>query len=156
MSQKTINPLQLKIKQIQIERVHEFNFLYFTINEHLNWRDHIEKNSNKTSKTMGILNKLKHFLPNKPNYTYITHSYYHISILVFLHRVISMIEYSNYRKNILCIICISKYNAHTEPLFKSMNLLKVSNILQLQLLKFYYKYKNKMLPYYLTTIYNPG
>ncbi len=78
MSQKNINPLQLKIEQIQFERVHEFNFLGLTINEDLNRRDHIDKISTKISKTMGILNKLKHFLPNKPNYTYITHLYYHI------------------------------------------------------------------------------
>ncbi len=65
MSQKTINPLQLKMVQIQIERVHEFNFLGLTINEHLNCRDYIDKISNKISKTMGILNKLKHFLPKE-------------------------------------------------------------------------------------------
>ncbi len=63
-----------------------------------------------------------------------------------------MIEYSNYRKNILCIICISKYNAHIEPLLTFLNCLKVSDILQLQLLKFYYKYKNKMLPYNLAQL----
>ncbi len=34
MSQKIINPLQLKIEQIQNEQVHEFNFLGLTINEH--------------------------------------------------------------------------------------------------------------------------
>ncbi len=56
------------------------------------------------------------------------------------------------QKTFLHIICISKYNAHTEPLFKSLNLLKVSDILQLQLLKFYYEYKNKMLPYYLAQL----
>ncbi len=65
MSQKIINPLQLKIEQIQIKRFHEFNFLGLTINEHLNWKDHIDKISNKISKTMEILYKLKHFLPKK-------------------------------------------------------------------------------------------
>ncbi len=47
MPQKTINSLQLKIELIQIERVYEFNFLGLTINKHLNWRDHIDKISNK-------------------------------------------------------------------------------------------------------------
>ncbi len=47
MPQKTINSLQLKIELIQIEQVYEFNFLGLTINEHLNWRDHIDKISNK-------------------------------------------------------------------------------------------------------------
>ncbi len=53
--------------------------------------------------------------------------------------VTSVIEYSNYKQKMICILCISKYNAHTEPLFKSLNLLKVSDILQIQLLKFYIK-----------------
>ncbi len=36
------------------ERVHEFNFLGLTLNEHLNWNTHINKISNKVSKSMGI------------------------------------------------------------------------------------------------------
>ncbi len=35
---------------------------------------------------------------------------------------------------------VSKYNAHTEPLFKLNELLKLEDILKLQELKFYYKY----------------
>ncbi len=35
---------------------------------------------------------------------------------------------------------------------ESLNLLKVSDILQLQLLTFYYKYKNRTLPYYLAQL----
>ena len=62
---KIINPIKLKIEQTEIEQVCEFNFLDITINEHLNWKDHIDKISNKISKTMGILNKLKHFIPQK-------------------------------------------------------------------------------------------
>ncbi len=135
MPPKNINPLQLKIEQIEIERVYEFNFLGLTINEHLNWRDHKDKISNKISKTLGLLNKLKHFLPKQAKLHIITHLYYRFLILIFWHGVTNVIEYINYKKR-FCIFCISKY---TEPPFKSLNLLKVSDILQLQLLKFYYK-----------------
>ncbi len=72
--------------------------------------------------------------------------------MVFWHGATTLIEYINYQKKILHIICMSKYDARTEPLFKSLNLLKVSDILQLQLLKFYYKYKNRTLPYYLAQL----
>ncbi len=47
------------------------------------------------------------------------------------------------------IISLSKYNAYTEQIFKELKLLKVYDILQLQELKFYYKYKNHNVPYYL-------
>ena len=42
----------------------------------------------------------------------------------------------------------SKYNAHTEPLFKQLRLLKVNNIFDVQCLKFWYKFFNKKLPNY--------
>ena len=41
------------------------------------------------------------------------------------------------------MISCSKYNAHTEPLFKSLNLLKVEDIFKIKILKFYYKYLQK-------------
>ncbi len=47
------------------------------------------------------------------------------------------------------ILSFSKYNAYTEPLFKELKLLKVKDILKLKALKFYYKYRNNKLPYYL-------
>ncbi len=34
-----------------------------TLNEHLNWKSHIDKITNKISRSMRILNKLKHVLP---------------------------------------------------------------------------------------------
>ena len=51
------------------------------------------------------------------------------------------------------IITCSKYNAHTEPLFKMLNLLKVSDMLTLNLLKIYYKYKNQSLPFYVMNMF---
>ena len=36
----------------------------------------------------------------------------------------------------------SNYNAHTEPLFKLLNILKIDDLYRLNLLKFYYKYVN--------------
>ena len=42
------------------------------------------------------------------------------------------------QKKVLQIISSKKYNAHTEPIIKSLNLLKVSDISSLCQLKFYY------------------
>ena len=45
-----------------------------------------------------------------------------------------------------------KYNAHTDPLFKSLNFLKVEHILKLQELKLYHKFSNNKLPVYLQNL----
>ncbi len=50
------------------------------------------------------------------------------------------------------ILNISKYNAHTELIFKTLRLLKVNDILKLQELKFHYKYENNLLWYYLQNL----
>ncbi len=49
-------------------------------------------------------------------------------------------------------LSLGKYNAHTDPLFKILKLLKVNDIFKLQELKFYYKYKNNILPHYLHSL----
>ena len=55
---------KLKINESEIERVQEFNFLGLTINEHMTWCSHIRKISNKISRVVGIMNRLKYFLPH--------------------------------------------------------------------------------------------
>ncbi len=59
--QKRLPSLNIKINKIEIEKVNDFNLLQLVINEHLHWKSHIGKISNSISKTIGVLNKLKHF-----------------------------------------------------------------------------------------------
>ena len=56
------------------------------------------------------------------------------------------------QKKALRIISISKYNAHTDPLFKKYRILKLPHLLKLQELKCYHKYINKKLPAFLQSI----
>ena len=42
----------------------------------------------------------------------------------------------------------SKYNAHTDRLFKQLHLLKVKDIFDVQCLQFWYKFVNRKLPNY--------
>ena len=60
---KWVNPPLLKIDNINIDRVHGFNFLGLTFNEQLNWKSYIETLSNWCSKTLSILNRRKQLLP---------------------------------------------------------------------------------------------
>ena len=52
----------LTINDTVIERVTEFNFLGLTINEYMNWNSHSSKISNKISRTLGEMNRLKRYL----------------------------------------------------------------------------------------------
>ena len=41
------------------------NFLGVTIDNQLTWRDHIQGVRKKVSKAIGVLSKVRHFVPNK-------------------------------------------------------------------------------------------
>ena len=57
MPQKKIPMLHVKNDDTEIEKVSNFDFLGLTINEHLSWKSHIDKISNKISRSIGILNR---------------------------------------------------------------------------------------------------
>ena len=63
MPNKRIQALTLKIDDAYIERVDELHFPGLTLDTNLNWRKHTEKISNKCSKPIGVLNRLKYVLP---------------------------------------------------------------------------------------------
>ena len=139
---------KIVINHIELERVNNFNFLGLTINENLSWKPHVDKISNKISKYSGVLCRLKHFLPT------------HILRMIYCSIIQSNLNYSllawgfdcdrliKLQKKIIRIICSSKYNAHTEPLFKTLKLLKLTDMMKLNTLKFYYKLKDGKVPAY--------
>ena len=53
----------IKIHGGEIEQVKTFNFLGIYIDENLNWRHHLDQISIKLSRCIGILHKLKHYVP---------------------------------------------------------------------------------------------
>ena len=64
MPQKKIIQPNIQINGSNIEFVENFMFLGITINNKFIWNSHINKVTNKISKTVGILNKLRSFLPS--------------------------------------------------------------------------------------------
>ena len=139
----------MKINDYVIERVCEFNFLGLIIDENLSWNAHIQKVSNKISRTLGTLNRLKRLLPQ-----YILKLLYNSLVMPHLQYAILCWGFKHGRlfklqKRAMRIITCSKYNAHTDPIFRSLNLLKIHDIFKISLLKYYYKLKNNTLPHYL-------
>ena len=61
---------------------------------------------------------------------------------------INVKEFSNYKKRAVRLITLAKFNAHSEPIFKSLNLLKLQDIFEICQMKFYHNYLNKNLPHF--------
>ena len=137
---------KLIINDSVIERVREFNFLGLTINESLNWSSHCSKIANKISRTLGVMNRLKRYLPFSAlklmyDSLILPHLQFGITCWGFeTSRIIKL------QKRAMRIMTLSKYNAHTEPLFKELKLLKVKDIFDVQCMKFWHKFTNGLLP----------
>ena len=54
-------------------------------------------------------------------------------------------------KRAIRILTIYKYNAHTEPLCKALNIIKLPDVYNLQLYKLYYKIQQEPVPHYFNT-----
>ena len=143
----------LKINSEPIEWVTECNFLGLTIDDHLNWSPHMQKVSNKISRMLDFMNRLKIFLLTNILhliYNSLILPYFQCSILTWSFKV-SRLE--KLQKRAVRIITKSSYNAHTDPLFKKINLLKVRDIFQLNVLKRYYKFIKENLSFYTMNIF---
>ena len=151
LNQKDITGIipNLFINDIEIERVLSFNFLGITLDENITLKPHIAAIANILSKYAGIFNKLKNYLPAyilRMLYCSLVNSHLSYGILIWgyeCHRS------EKNQKRMIRIITVSKYNAHTEPLFQALDLLKIQDMLDLSTLKFYYRYVHDNLPAYL-------
>ena len=119
----------------------------------MNWSSHSTKIANKISRTLGIMNRLKRYLPFSAlkliyDSLILSHLQFGITYWGFEWNRIFKLQ-----KQALRIMTNNKYNAHTEPLFKELKMLKVSDILNVQCMKFWYKFVNKSLPEYFGTMF---
>ena len=143
-----INP-NISIGDQNLEFVQNFNYLGIIIDNNLSWKSHISHISHKISKTTGIIRRLKHSLPQnilKMIYESLIQTYLHYGTLCWGYSGIICI--TKLQKKAIRALTKSKYNAHTEPLFKSLCLLKFSDIIDRKIYKFYFKYVNRTLPNY--------
>ena len=133
---------------MEIERVPTFNVLGVILDECLTWKPHIDKLAIKlhVSRNAGILNELKNLLPSsimKTLYFSLSHSYLNYGILIWGYKCNRLVKL---QKRLIRIVMLAKYNAHTDPLFKQAAILKISDMLRSNALKFHYKYQRRKLP----------
>ena len=118
------------------------------MDEHLSWKHNINNILNKISKSIYVINKVKHFLPQhilRTLYFSLVHSHIMYGIHAwgnadFVNKILLL------QKRAVRIITNKSYRAHTDPLFKSCKILKIEHIYQLQSLLFMHDLQNNRLP----------
>ena len=146
---RSITPLKFLMNNRAIDVVHNFNYLGIMLDANMSWKSHIAMVSNKLSRINGILHRLKYLYPQNILITlykslFIPHINY--GSLLWGHAGESI---DKIQKKAIRTITYSSYIAHSEPLLKSLNLLKVKDLFNLKILKFLFNlYHNKLPPYF--------
>ena len=96
--QKNIDPLTFSINGKQIENVNFFKFLGIMFDEHLTLKNHITMITNKLSKVIGILNRLKNIYLQQALLS--IYNVLFLSHMTYYYWVIRFNRYQNYRKKI--------------------------------------------------------
>ena len=130
-------PKHIIFDGISLENVTQIKFLGLTVDNKLSWKHHIDNICITISRNIGIINKLKHYLP-LPSllmiYSSLILPYLNYGILAWgnahqtlLHRILLL------QKKSLRIICNFAKRSHTDSLFFENKILKVQDLYSLQL-----------------------
>ena len=136
----------IKLNEKILERENEFLYLGTFLDENLTWDSHINYISNKISKSIGILRRLKFVVQKdilKTIYFALINPHLNYSTLTW---GFNLDRIEKLQKQAIRIITHSYYLEHTSNLFKNLRILKVEDIFKLKQLVFYYKFIWKTLP----------
>ena len=150
-SQKKVQyPINLIINNKILEEKKYVKYLGIIMDCNLNWKQHIHELSKKVSRSIGILSKLRHYVPQ----SILIQIYYSIVFPFLIYGV--LIWGNTYKSNIyplvilqkkaIRIITFSHFQSHTSPLFKKFNLLKLPDIVHLYTAVFMHQFHKGNLP----------
>ena len=142
--------IQISIDNQNIVKVKETNFLGLILDKNLNWKSEISHVANKVVNSIGIKSRCSFFLPKSSlrmlYYSLIYPYFYYCNIVWASTYKTNLRRLVILQKRIIRIINKSHFNAHTDPIFKDLGILKFNDIHLLQLGQFMYSCKNSFLP----------
>ena len=149
--QKNENPqVKLQINDTEIEQVKTSKFLGVHLNEHLNWTEHISHVTKKVAQVSGMIYSSKSYLPKKSRLElYNTLALPHIMYCNPIwgascpERLDPLIKC---QKRIVRNITDSAFDAHSAPLFHSLDMLTVKDLNAVETLKIIHKHEYGSLP----------
>ena len=123
-------------------------FLGIYIDRHLTWKKHINIICSKISKATFVINRVKHFLPHcalKSLYYTLIHSHMTYGIQAWGNST-SITKLGVLQKRVIRIINKKRHRSHTDPIFKSESILKISDLYKLHVSLFMFDLQNGSLP----------
>ena len=151
---------QIILENNVLEQVAKTKFLGVYIDQHLEWKTHVNFIAAKISKSVGLLYKAKYYLPSNSLLTL-----YYALIYLYL-TYCNLIWASTYVTNLQRIYLLQKravraiskadYKASCKPLFANLKILDDFSIYSLQVSSFMYLYHNDALPISFTQIFQTG
>ena len=143
-------PSDIIFDDTPLECVSEIKFLGVTVDNKLSWKPHVLNICKTISRNIGIINKLKNFLPLSSLlmlYSSLILPILNYGILAWGNTHNSSLDkICTLQKKSLRIICNTAARSHTDPLFFKHKILKVKDIYSFQLGQFMYRYNNNSLP----------
>ena len=144
------SPDKLFIGMNELKRSEMTKFLGIVIDEKLSWEAQISSCHKKVSSGVYALNTAKNYLSRtglRSLYYSLVHSYLTYGVMLWgsahqkhLKRLITL------QKRSMRIITGSKYNEHSDPLFKSLHIPKLDDLLNIQMCKTIHAFLNGELP----------
>lgn len=139
----------LSLLNDDILQVNKTKFLGLTIDKNLNFKHHISHLSLKLSRTFPLLLKTKPYVPpDILKCIYYAHIYPHLNYCngIWSTMYPSHLQHlSVLHKKIIRIITNSDFCEHTPPLFKSLNILNLSDITRLNIASYVFKHKDTII-----------
>ena len=144
------NNYDIYLDGCKLKRVHEAKFLGITIDENFTFKKHVENVCKLCSRNIGVLSKVKGFLPTNAMYRL-----YCSLVLPYLNYGLLLWGNANkyhinkvfrLQKRAMRLISNSEYLSPTKPLFEKFNTLNIFDMYTKEVAIFMFKYMNNMLP----------
>ena len=156
---KPYKSLNLIVDGVNIQEVSMVKYLGVTFDSNLTWKNHVNELCLKLLKTVGIFSKLRYYV----NVDILIMLYYSL-IYPFLTYGIQVwgLTYPTYlkpvttlQKRVVRLMTFSDPRSHSEPLLKSLRLLKFSDVIHLEILSFVYQWYHKLSPSCFVNYFSP-
>ena len=135
----------------KIEGKPQVKFLGLWLDESLSWYSQYQHLNSKLSRAVYVLNKVKHFLPYtsmKTLYFSLFHSHLSYGLMLWGTNLITKFKNNIFKKQkkVIRIMHKARYNDHTHELFLKSGILKLDDLIDLDILKIMYLNSTNHLP----------
>ena len=149
-TKQELNEITIKINKSKLSPVPNVSYLSVVLDEFLSWDAHVNKFCKKLAQTNGILSKLRHYVPQKTCISV----YFSLFYSFILYGSLAWQFTSKTNLNRVLILQKKYLRIITFSFYKDHKLLKLRDILELEIITFFYNFSINELPKSVCSIFN--